>query len=366
MLMGIHAFQITKAGVPADKIVVGVTSYGRSFAMADASCHTEQCQFTGTRLESNAKKGPCTDTAGYISDAEIKDVIRSGRINHNYIDITSHTNIIVYDDTEWIGFMTPDMKDVRKNYYKELGMGGITDWASDLEDYNDPPLHMGSWKAFIRTAEKGLDPYQVGTRSGNWTELTCTDRSVEDLRQLTPKQRWDMMDCQDAWNDALNVWRNIDIGKRPFSRSISDTFHGPEMGACGNLLDTNNCQQTLQCDPFIGSGTGPAAYELYNSLALVHEVCAGYFLVQVGKLTESECLFQMYSGFYNALFKAAAVVIDPALKDFENKFSTTTPAPSDIWLIVLLDFAGLGLIMVGAPYFNFGECPEPASSSADI
>lgn len=38
---------VTKAGVPADKIVVGVASYGRAFGMTDSSCTGPECTYEG-------------------------------------------------------------------------------------------------------------------------------------------------------------------------------------------------------------------------------------------------------------------------------------------------------------------------------
>ncbi|KAF4765115.1 hypothetical protein HAV15_003946 [Penicillium sp. str.  len=62
---------ITKAGMDSGKVVIGVSSYGRSFKMADADYDGPLCKFTGGRLNSNADKAECTDTAGYISNTEI-------------------------------------------------------------------------------------------------------------------------------------------------------------------------------------------------------------------------------------------------------------------------------------------------------
>lgn len=53
---------ITKAGMPSRKVIVGVTSYGRSFRMAQAGCTGPMCTFTGTNKISNASPGRCTGT----------------------------------------------------------------------------------------------------------------------------------------------------------------------------------------------------------------------------------------------------------------------------------------------------------------
>jgi chitinase len=65
---------VTKAGVPANKVMVGVSSYGRSFKMAYANCRGPDCTFLGTRNNSPAKAGACTGTSGYIADAEIRQI----------------------------------------------------------------------------------------------------------------------------------------------------------------------------------------------------------------------------------------------------------------------------------------------------
>jgi hypothetical protein len=54
-----------KAGVPRDKVAVGLSLYGRSFKMADKDCYGPQCHFTGSFTVSNARPGRCTKT--YVS-----------------------------------------------------------------------------------------------------------------------------------------------------------------------------------------------------------------------------------------------------------------------------------------------------------
>jgi len=86
---------VTKAGVPNNKIFVGESSYGRSFHMADDGCSGPLCDFTGSRTHSDAKPGRCTETSGYISNAEINEIIGRGGSKH-FHDGDSNTDVIIY------------------------------------------------------------------------------------------------------------------------------------------------------------------------------------------------------------------------------------------------------------------------------
>jgi GH18 family chitinase len=161
--------QITKAGAASNKVVVGVSSYGRSFAMADAGCYGPSCLFTGTAIQSNAEVGPCTGTAGYISDAEVNDIItnNASRVNQNYIDSTSNSRIVVYDNIQWVALMDDTIRSERQALYTGLQMGGTTNWASDLETYEVAPDGSSSWDKYRLSIKTGLDSYQEGNRTGN-------------------------------------------------------------------------------------------------------------------------------------------------------------------------------------------------------
>ncbi|KAL8393756.1 hypothetical protein RB595_003486 [Gaeumannomyces hyphopodioides] len=124
---------ITKAGVPSNKVVVGVTSYARSFHMSERGCTHEMCTFTGDRVTSHAKKGRCTETAGYISNAELDEIIKKGG---NVQTWTSQlTNYIVYDELEWGAYMDDNNKMLRAALYGLFSMAGTTDWAVDLQSF---------------------------------------------------------------------------------------------------------------------------------------------------------------------------------------------------------------------------------------
>ncbi|KAL5089523.1 hypothetical protein Trisim1_005218 [Trichoderma cf. simile WF8] len=128
---------ITKAGVNANKVVVGESSYGRSFRMAKAGCTGPDCTFTGANGQSNAAKGRCTNASGYLSNAEINEIIsKPSKSKKTWFDKDTASNYLVYDDVEWVAYMSDHTKEVRRDKWKQLNFGGSVDWAVDLQEFN--------------------------------------------------------------------------------------------------------------------------------------------------------------------------------------------------------------------------------------
>jgi GH18 family chitinase len=124
---------ITKAGAPSNKAVVGVASYGRSFKMAHPNCDSEGCAFTDSARVLNAKPGRCTDVGGCIANAEINEILDIGNFNKRWAKEGS--NIMVYNNTEWVAWMDDAMKISCSSFYDSYNFAGTTDWAVDLQTF---------------------------------------------------------------------------------------------------------------------------------------------------------------------------------------------------------------------------------------
>ncbi|GFF99500.1 hypothetical protein IFM61392_00863 [Aspergillus lentulus] len=56
------------------------------------------------------------------------------------------------------------------------GLGGTTDWVTDLQKYHKVPAPAQSWAMFIELIYSGEDPKADHTRNSNWTDMDCTRR----------------------------------------------------------------------------------------------------------------------------------------------------------------------------------------------
>ena len=169
--------------------------------------------------------------------------------------------------------MDDSIRAARTAIYKGLGMGGTSNWATDLEKYHDAPSISKDWRAFRLSIKRGDNPYALGDRHGNWTDLKCTDPAIQNAEHLPPQERWNMLDGSDAWRDIMKVWFDYQKpSNTPFTEAVSFTIHGPPSPDCGTLARKNNCEQTVQCsNNFEGGGSGAVGYEIWNSMVIIHE-----------------------------------------------------------------------------------------------
>ncbi|PNP53750.1 hypothetical protein THARTR1_05874 [Trichoderma harzianum] len=117
--------------------------------MSSNSCTGPTCRFTGPK--SGATPGRCTKTAGYISNAEIFEILGAGNGSTHH-DTGSDSDIALYGDN-WVSFMTPNTTSGRRTKYKGLNFGGTSEWAVDLTTWMLP-----------------FDPINIFASNVDWTK----------------------------------------------------------------------------------------------------------------------------------------------------------------------------------------------------
>lgn len=83
--------------MPNNKIFVGEGSYGRTFRMAKDGCWGPMGDCTGTKFQSDATPGRCTNTSGYLAMAEINEIIKTNAGTAQYFyDSGSQSDILLF------------------------------------------------------------------------------------------------------------------------------------------------------------------------------------------------------------------------------------------------------------------------------
>ncbi|ETS82692.1 hypothetical protein PFICI_04568 [Pestalotiopsis fici W106-1] len=206
---------ITKAGVPSYLITVGVSSYGRSFKMAEAGCTGPECFYLANSDNSSmAAEGMCTVTAGYIANAEIKNIIYSNSTNvDSWYDEETDTDYLVYNDTEWVAYMSQDVKTSRTQLWNSYNFRGTVDWAVDLMEFtSDDGDPDGTCESGEYDDDDECVVYDEYANVDEWTP--CTDGPF---------------DFDDLDDDTINSWPSwcvaqytIESLKNLFNDKLSD------------------------------------------------------------------------------------------------------------------------------------------------
>lgn len=109
------------------KVTMGLGFYGRSFTLADPSCTSPGCPFS-----SGAPAGPCTDSVGTLSFAEIEQIIAAGATPT--LDASAAVMQVVYDGDNWVSYDNAETFQMKLQYANEHCIGGTMVWAVSLDD----------------------------------------------------------------------------------------------------------------------------------------------------------------------------------------------------------------------------------------
>jgi GH18 family chitinase len=138
----IHLVQ--KAGVPSNKLLLGLGYYGRSFRLADRGCTRHAvCRFQDPgnlvvikdqlNYENTARPGRCTGAGGVIGNFEIREIIEQQRVTPTF-DGPSLSKLLVYNNGEdWVGYDDAQTIAIKENIGRTMCLGGTAVWAIDME-----------------------------------------------------------------------------------------------------------------------------------------------------------------------------------------------------------------------------------------
>ncbi|KAG8162769.1 hypothetical protein KVR01_007247 [Diaporthe batatas] len=113
--------------IPPENIVLGLGFYGRSFTLADPSCKTAGCPFSG-----GGAAGECTNSVGTLSFVEINRLIEAGATVT--LDKDAAVQIVTWDNDQWVSYDDAETFKMKLDYANSLCLGGSMIWASSTDD----------------------------------------------------------------------------------------------------------------------------------------------------------------------------------------------------------------------------------------
>lgn len=111
-------------GCPKDKLILGITNYGRSFTLAD-----ERNTAVGAPASGVGTHGDFTPEEGVLSYREI--CYKSWRF---FWDEQQKTPYAV-NGNQWVGFDDTESVAIKSNYVVENDLGGAVFWSLETDDF---------------------------------------------------------------------------------------------------------------------------------------------------------------------------------------------------------------------------------------
>ena len=126
-------------GVPADKIVLGMATYGHSFGGVN---NLSESDFgPGKAFQSAGPAGPSTGTPGFLAYFEIADKMTLKELTFGVDSLTSTAEGYNLLTKEWVSFDTPQTIALKAQLAKDKSLLGIMFWAVDDDEYQWSPKY---------------------------------------------------------------------------------------------------------------------------------------------------------------------------------------------------------------------------------
>ncbi|XP_017354841.1 acidic mammalian chitinase isoform X2 [Cebus imitator] len=134
-------------GAPAEKLIVGFPTYGRTFTLSNPSNNG-----IGAPTSGAGPAGPYTRESGFLAYYEICTFLKNGATQE--WDAPQEVPY-AYQGSEWVGYDNVKSFEIKSQWLKQNNFGGAMVWAIDLDDFTGTFCDQGKFP-LISTLKKAL------------------------------------------------------------------------------------------------------------------------------------------------------------------------------------------------------------------
>ncbi|KAJ1063619.1 hypothetical protein K5549_000116 [Capra hircus] len=112
-------------GMPAEKVVMGIPTYGRSFTLASAETAV------GAPASGPGATGPITKSSGFLAYYEICRFLQGAKITR----LQDQQVPYAVKGNQWVGYDDVESVETKVQFLKNLNLGGAMIWSIDMDDF---------------------------------------------------------------------------------------------------------------------------------------------------------------------------------------------------------------------------------------
>nr|XP_004659053.2 chitinase-3-like protein 2 [Jaculus jaculus] len=132
-------------GMPAEKVIMGIPTYGRSYTLASADTSV------GAPASGPGVPGPITNSSGVMAYYEICQFLQGASITR----LLDQQVPYAVKGNQWVGYEDVESIETKVQFLKNANLGGASIWSVDLDDITGQSCNQGPFP-LLQAAKRNL------------------------------------------------------------------------------------------------------------------------------------------------------------------------------------------------------------------